>query len=273
MKNFVNKIVNGSYRLLLIFVAICFSISLIGSVFFYVNRSGDYFNPVVLTIGTVVYIVLLYRLYRFIVNLDDNKKNIFCVAMLSIQFVLLFCSSCLISSVPKVDLLHILVEINSLNRTGRIMDNTYFSVYPNNRFLLIILYTIQKIDVANGKMILSLLSSFCITLMSYFIVKTVRMVFDLNKAVLSLVVCVFSPIFYLYVSYYYTDVLMMPFSAGLVYLIFKMKNEERWKVDIPYGLITGVVAIIGYKIRAISIFVLIAYFVYIIISKKPACIF
>ena len=269
MKNFVNKIVNGSYRLLLIFVAICFSISLIGSVFFYVNRSGDYFNPVVLTIGTVVYIVLLYRLYRFVVNLDDNKKNIFCVAMLSIQFVLLFCSSCLISSVPKVDLLHILVEINSLNRTGRIMDNTYFSVYPNNRFLLIILYTIQKIDVANGKMILSLLSSFCITLMSYFIVKTVRMVFDLNKAVLSLVVCVFSPIFYLYVSYYYTDVLMMPFSAGLVYLIFKMKNEERWKVDIPYGLITGVVAIIGYKIRAVSIFVLIAYFVYIIISKKP----
>ena len=104
--------------------------------------------------------------------------------------------------------------------------------------------------------------------MSLFTYKTVNKVLNLNKGLLSLFICVLSPIFYLYVSYYYTDVLMLPFASILIYLIVKTKDEKNLKSNVLYGLLIGIIAIIGYKIRAVAIFILVAYFVYLIFTKK-----
>ena len=184
------------------------------------------------------------------------------------QFILLLISAFVISSIPQVDLIHILTEINSLNDTGSILNSVYYSVYPNNRFLLIILYGLQKIIPISNQILFSLLSTICISVMSLFTYKTVNKVLNLNKGLLSLFICVLSPIFYLYVSYYYTDVLMLPFASILIYLIVKTKDEKNLKSNVLYGLLIGIIAIIGYKIRAVAIFILVAYFVYLIFTKK-----
>lgn len=268
MKNLVNKMFNFVNKFLLIFTIICFSISLIGAIFFYTNRSYDYLNPLVLIVGSIVYLLLLIKLYKVIIKLDDKKKKIIVGILLGLQFVLLLISTFVISSIPQVDLIHILTEINSLNDTGSILNSVYYSVYPNNRFLLIILYGLQKIIPIGNQILFSLLSTICISVMSLFTYKTVNKVWDLNKGLLSLFICVLSPIFYLYVSYYYTDVLMLPFASILIYLIVKTKDEKNLKSNVLYGSLIGIIAIIGYKIRAVAIFILVAYFVYLIFTKK-----
>lgn len=268
MKNLVNKMFNFVNKFLLIFTIICFSISLIGAIFFYTNRSYDYLNPLVLIVGSIVYLLLLIKLYKVIIKLDDKKKKIIVGILLGLQFVLLLISTFVISSIPQVDLIHILTEINSLNDTGSILNSVYYSVYPNNRFLLIILYGLQKIIPIGNQILFSLLSTICISVMSLFTYKTVNKVWELNKGLLSLFICVLSPIFYLYVSYYYTDVLMLPFASILIYLIVKTKDEKNLKSNVLYGLLIGIIAIIGYKIRAVAIFILVAYFVYLIFTKK-----
>ena len=268
MKNLVNKMFNFVNKFLLIFTIICFSISLIGAIFFYTNRSYDYLNPLVLIVGSIVYLLLLIKLYKVIIKLDDKKKKIIVGILLGLQFILLLISAFVISSIPQVDLIHILTEINSLNDTGSILNNVYYSVYPNNRFLLIILYGLQKIIPIGNQILFSLLSTICISVMSLFTYKTVNKVLNLNKGLLSLFICVLSPIFYLYVSYYYTDVLMLPFASILIYLIVKTKDEKNLKSNVLYGLLIGIIAIIGYKIRAVAIFILVAYFVYLIFTKK-----
>ncbi|MBQ6686896.1 MAG: glycosyltransferase family 39 protein [Bacilli bacterium] len=263
-----NKLFSFINKFLIIFTIICFSISLIGAVFFYVNRSHDYLNPLVLIVGSIVYLFLLIKLYKIIIRLDEKKKKIIVFVLLILQFLLLLLSTFVISSIPQVDLIHILTEINSLNHTGTILNNTYFSVYPNNRFLLILLYGLQKISPENSYVIFYLLSSVSITVMSYFTYKTVNKLYDINKGLLSLFICVLSPIFYLYVSYYYTDVLMLPIASIIIYLIVKNKDEENLKSNIIYGLVIGVLSIIGYKIRAVAIFLLVAYFVYLVFTKN-----
>ena len=268
MKNLVNKMFNFVNKFLLIFTIICFSISLIGAIFFYINRSYDYLNPLVLIVGSIIYLFLLIKLYKVITKLDDKKKKIIVGILLGLQFILLLISAFVISSIPQVDLIHILTEINSLNDTGSILNSVYYSVYPNNRFLLIILYGLQKIIPISNQILFSLLSTICISVMSLFTYKTVNKVWDLNKGLLSLFICVLSPIFYLYVSYYYTDVLMLPFASILIYLIVKTKDEKNLKSNVLYGSLIGIIAIIGYKIRAVAIFILVAYFVYLIFTKK-----
>ena len=268
MKNLVNKMFNFVNKFLLIFTIICFSISLIGAIFFYTNRSYDYLNPLVLIVGSIVYLLLLIKLYKVIIKLDDKKKKIIVGILLGLQFILLLISAFVISSIPQVDLIHILTEINSLNDTGSILNSVYYSVYPNNRFLLIILYGLQKIIPISNQILFSLLSTICISVMSLFTYKTVNKVLNLNKGLLSLFICVLSPIFYLYVSYYYTDVLMLPFASILIYLIVKTKDEKNLKSNVLYGILIGIIAIIGYKIRAVAIFILVAYFVYLIFTKK-----
>ena len=58
MKKLINKITLYGYKTILIFTIICLSIALLGATFFYFNRSFKFFNPIILIIGTIVYLVL-----------------------------------------------------------------------------------------------------------------------------------------------------------------------------------------------------------------------
>lgn len=266
------KITNIFYRAILIFSIICFYISLIAAVFFYINHSNNYLNPAVLIIGSIIYLLLISKIYKFILGLDEKRKKITVWILLIMQFIFLLISISLIKVIPEVDLIHILTGINSLNHTGTLINSEYFSIYQNNRFLLVLLYSIQKIIPIKVSLLFSLLSVFCVSTMSFFIYKTVEKLYGIDKGLLSLFICVLSPIFYLYAPYYYTDILLLPFSTILIYLIVKNKDQEKINNNIIYNLIIGIVAGIGYEIRAVAIFILIAYFIYLVITSKKLTI-
>ena len=146
MKKLINKITLYGYKTILIFTIICLSIALLGATFFYFNRSFKFFNPIILIIGTIVYLVLLAKFYKYTKDLTPKRQKITAFILILLQLILLTISSLLIRSVPKVDLIHILTELNSLHDTGKILNNVYFSVYPNNRFLLLVLIIMKKIS-------------------------------------------------------------------------------------------------------------------------------
>lgn len=265
MEKVINYILEKGYKIILIFSIFCLFISLIGGTFFYVNRSHIYMNPIVIILGSIVYIILLSKIYKYIVKLNSKSKKVISICLLIGHFILLVISSFIINSVPKVDLIHILTEINSLDDRGEIFNNLYFSVYPNNRFLLMFLYNIHKVIPINYQVLFCIISSISIFVMTFFTYKTLSY-YDENKGLLGLFITVLSPIFYLYVSYYYTDVLMLPFASILIYLFTKFKDTNGYK-SIVYSILIGIVSVIGYKIRAVSIFLLIAYIVYLICDK------
>lgn len=265
MKKIIDKILNISYKFIIIFTIICFTIALISSIFFYVNRSHNYLNPIILIVGTFIYILLISKLYKYIKDKTENKKLI--TIILIIEFILLFISSNLIISIPKVDLLHILTGINSLNNTSTIINNEYFSIYPNNKFLFMILYYLQILLPNYSRIIFNIFSSLNITIMSLYIYKSINIISNKNNALLGLIIIVTQPIFYLYASYCYTDVFVLPFTTILFYLIIKTIKTNKSNKSILYSILIGILSIIGYKIRAIAIFVLIAYFVYLIFNK------
>ena len=268
MKKIVDNIFNFTYKFVLIFSIICLSIALIGATFFCVNRSYNYLNPLVLIIGTIIFLFLINRLYKVITRLSEKKIKVICVILLILQFIFLFISTRVIRSIPQVDLIHILTGINSLNEIGDLSNIEYFSVYPNNRFLLTLVYYITKMPLNSSGIITYLFSSACVTTMSLFVYKTIKELSDSKKALISLIICVFSPIFYLYVSYYYTDIIMLPFASILIYLIIKNNLKSDSKNNIFINILIGIIAAISYKIRAVSIFLLIAYFVYLVIKKE-----
>lgn len=268
MKKVTNNIFKFIYKFLLIFTIIIFSIALFGGIFFYENRSFDRFNPIPIVIGIIIYIFLIFKIIKFISKLNEKQKKYITIGLIVVHFLLLLISAFLISSIPQVDLIHILKGINSLNSTNTLFNSEYFSVYPNNQFLLLMLYNLQKLSPANGEVIFKIFSSLCITIAAIFTYKSIKKVFDQDKALTSLIIWVTSPIFYLYVSYYYTDILMLPFASILFYLIILLKDETSQKKSLIYSLLVGIIAIIGYKIRAVSIFLLIAYFVYLVLTKN-----
>lgn len=268
MTKVLDNVFKFTYKFVLIFSIVCLSIALIGATFFCVNRSYNYLNPVVLIIGTIIFLCLISKLYKLVLQLSEKKIKIICVILLILQFVILFISTRLIRSIPQVDLIHILTGINSLNDIGNLSNIEYFSVYPNNRFLMLLIYWISKLPLNGSNIITYLFSSSCITIMSLFVYKTVKEISDSKNALFSLFICVFSPIFYLYVSYYYTDVIMLPFASILIYLIIKSEKCLNNKKNFFINILIGIIAAISYKIRAVSIFLLIAYFVYLILKKE-----
>lgn len=268
MKKVLHNILNFINRFSLVFTIICLGIATLGAVFNCINTSGEYLNSLILILLIIIYILAIIKIYKFINKLNDKQNKIISSILLVSQFLLLFLSTKIITSIPKVDLIHMLMEIKSLNETGTILDSNYFSIYPHNKFLVIILYGINKISPANNTILFELFSSLCITLASLFTYKTVKFCFGSKKALLSLIFCVFSPIFYIYASYYYTDVFMLPFASILIYLLVRIKSRENIKRNIFDCILVGIISIIGYKIRAVTIFILIAFFVYLTFKKN-----
>ena len=273
----LQKLNNVFYRVILAFTVVCFSVALIGSVFLYFDYSclidghsiGNIklYNPIVISLGAVLLIFALFKMLRVISLKSERWIKTAVPILLLVQFCLLYLSTVFIKSVPDVDLVHILNAVNSLNKNGYISNAEYFSVYPFNRFLLMIIYLLSRISVKHCLTVFNVFSCLCICTSSYFTYKTVYKIFGEKKALLSLAVCVFSPIFYLYASYYYTDIVALPFASICFYLIVKAEEYSGTAKRILFGVSIGFFAVTAYLVRSVSVFILIAYFVFYILKN------
>ena len=176
---------------------------------------------------------------------------------------------------PKVDLEHIYNQVMAcLNDNNPIFsDRNYFGFYTNNIPVAILIYLVFAPFYhffGNGidYMVLGGIWNVICIFVSYVFIYRILTVTSSEKATFPVMLLLLTnPAFYAYAPYFYTDTLCLPFlTGGCLLLTHALKNDER-KEQLVFTLIASIVLSLGYKIRATTIFLLIAFVVYLLIRR------
>ncbi len=176
---------------------------------------------------------------------------------------------------PKVDLEHIYDQVMScLGKSDPVFSDTdYYGFYTNNIPVAILIYLVFAPFYhffGNGidYMVLGgIWNVFCIFI-SYVFIYRILAVTSSGKAAFPVMLLLLSnPAFYAYAPYFYTDTLCLPFlTGGCLLLTHALKSDDR-KKHLVFTLTASVVLYLGYRIRATTIFLLIAFVVYLLIRR------
>ncbi len=77
-------------------------------------------------------------------------------------------------------------------------------------------------------------------------------------------------VFYTYTPYFYTDSMSMPFVMGAIYLFLCAIENNSIKSKIPQILVSGLLIVIGYKIKGSVIILIPAFIIYLIFTLTKA---
>ena len=99
---------------------------------------------------------------------------------------------------------------------------------------------------------------FMVCLSSWFLYKIIKELFDSKIAIIGLILMLLVPDFYLYASYYYTDILSIPYCIIGFYFIIKADKLDN-KLKYLYRILGGILFAVAFKLRVVCVFLLIAY--------------
>lgn len=271
----MSNIKNKAYKILSVIMLLIWGFITYSSIFNVYQIRGFYGKPVLpllIVLGIIVLLLMLVMIYKKIENYNEKIHNKIALIIIGISFIVLLCFSLTYQAITTYDLSHIVDQVKMLlnNHTHIVGDNNYFSVYPNQIPLFVFVYfmsllaTIIKVDPNNFMIIINCI---LIALSFGFTYKILKKLFDSRIALIGLILLVLCPDFYLYASYYYTDILCIPFSIIGYYCLIMLDYEPR-KRGYLYGLIAGIMFAIGCKLRVVSVFLLIAFIIDVILKNN-----
>lgn len=232
-------------------------------------------KPMLLIVGTIVYIVCLKQLYRLFSNAYFNEQRTiyFGIGITVVFFAALLVYSHYVTVNPTYDLSHIKRTIYaSLTGNKELRNSYYYKRYPNNLALLMVVKVVMKIaslfGMENVSKVGNLLGSLSLTVTAFLCFLTAKKLRGNNMALLVAIIFATNPLFYLYSSYCYTDVLSMPFSMAAVYLFVCFVKSEQCKKDYLKLAGAGIAIGVGYKIRATVIILFAAMLVWTFTREK-----
>lgn len=164
------------------------------------------------------------------------------------------------------------IAVNVVQNNG--MNDLYLYEYPNNiaiTVIFVILFKISSIfNLTDYLTIVTLFNSIIVGLSGILMYSISKKMFGNKKALMLLIILLFSTPLYLYCAIYYTDTLSMFMMLLIAYMYIIIKNikpEKKAKKIIGY-ISLGVIITIGMKIKLTTFFVVIAYIVYLIFTNK-----
>lgn len=244
-----------------------FSLAIIIGIFGARNTFYTKYNPLILIIGVVAFLIIARKSYFYIKSLsikNDRAAIIACVA----YFCLLLAFGLIIRCTPSLDLNHIIVEANRLVEDRNLTVNKYFDYHPHQRPLLLIVYGFFKIasylPFITGEQLMIVVNVLCVAISAFLLYKTAALRTNRNTAFFILCMFFAWPIFWLKASYYYTDTLVLPFIMLSIFLLTYISKKPKTKQLYISLFFVGLSSYIAYKIRAPGIFVLVAYAVYLV---------
>lgn len=226
-------------------------------------------HPAILILGMVIYIVCFKQLYcLFSKRYFNDRRTLLMGAGISVVFLACLLWTCSYITVnPTYDLSHIRQTIYAkMTGNQKLNNDYYYSRYPNNIPLFVVMNVIMKVAGVFGVTDLSLvgktMACFMLAITAFLSFLTARKTHGNNMALLVLSIFVTNPLFYLYSSYYYTDVLCMPFALFAIYMFACFWKSEQRGVDYWKLLAAGVAIGVGYEIRAVVIILFVAIMVW-----------
>lgn len=268
-----NSLLNKLYKVFIMIMILIWTVITFTSIFkIYTN---DYYSlsSIVVLMGSVISIMSITLLYRFLGKMNAKQHTKIAVVGFFIVFLLMLLWGLNNRIIPTYDLSHVISKVNELFSNNHIFGtSTYFSIYPNQIPLTLFIFFIENIGLNLGfsdpESFMIVYNAFMtsLTLLGvYFIIK--RM-FNSRIALMGFLLLAIYPDFYLFIPYYYTDILSLPFGIIGFLLILKADSVRGIKANLLY-LLSGIMFAIGFKLRVVIVILLIAYILVTIFRTRP----
>ncbi len=253
----MEKLINGFYKTIIIIMIALWGIITFSSCFHIYGRG---YNPIIIIIGAIIVFSLIYNFYRQVGRTDTKKHDKIAFGIFAITFSLMLLWGINTQVVPAYDLSHIMAKSDSMLLNNHLFgSDLYFSIYPTQIPITILVYGVKSIGsllgFANPAEFMIMYNAFMTSLMLLFIYKIGKKLTNSRLALTMMLIAAMYPDFYLFIPYYYTDIISLPFAIIGFYCL--LKSEEKHQN--LYLLIAGLLFGIGFKIRVTVMILLIAY--------------
>lgn len=269
-----SKYIHSFQKIIITLTLFCFLI-IWGGTFFV--ASDDFFTDFLPLFSRILLLVLaaflllaaLMSIYRHL-NRCRPKTLYLYSAILFAGMVLIYlffiAGFCI---VPINDSHSIMDQALSMARSGeKPMDTdsiyaTYFSKYSNNYLLALIFRRIflilQQLGITDVYTPLVVLNMLCLLAAALFTWLLARKVFGLTAAVKTLLLLTLNPVYYLSVFWVYSNTLSIPFMMAVIYLGICVYKANRFLSRCIYGILGGILCVLGYLIRPTAVIPVIAF--------------
>ena len=253
----MEKIINKFYKAI-IFIMIGILGIITFSACFHIYGRG--YNPIIIIIGTIIVFTLIYNFYNLMGKTNTKNHDKIAFGIFAIVFTIMLLWGINTQVVPAYDLSHIMAKSDNMLLNHHVFGyDLYFSIYPTQIPITIFIYGIKLIGsilgFANPAEFMIIYNAFMTSLMILFIYKIGKKLTNSKLALTMMLIASLYPDFYLFIPYYYTDIVSLPFAIIGFYLL--LTSEE--KHSRLYLLVAGILFGIGFKIRVTVMILLIAY--------------
>ncbi len=268
----MEKIKKYAYKIMLIILFILVSYVTYCSIFNIYELKGQ-LSSIVLLLGTVISIGLFISLKKVFDKLQNKTLNKIAIGICVVFFIALIIFGKFIMAIPGYDAASLQQQaIKMLDNGGKFNNEEYFSIYTNQVPATILIYYIYKIGIVFGilnlRMLATVINALFISITAFFTYMSVKKLKDHKSGLITLIFFVLNPIFYIYASYYYTDTLCMPFAAISIYLFICSIKSDSIKKAIMSLIGSGILVMLGFRIRAVLLILPVAMISQIILNNK-----
>ena len=228
------------------------------------------YNPIILIVFMIIDTLVLIYTYIKIIPVIVKYK------WLPLVLIILFTIICIIVSYslrqnPSWDMGRVFNIAVEYNQNGHITD-TYLYEYQNNIAITCIYILILKIfsiiNFTDYITAITFVNAIVVSLSVVFLYNAIKKLYGKEKAIMTLIICLFTTPFYLHAAIYYTDTMSM-FFCTLFLLIYTIMKEEKtiFKKNLEQVLL-GLIFVIGAVIKITTTFLLIAVILTLLLNKK-----
>lgn len=258
MKDAFNKL----YKILIIVMLFLWGIITFSSCF---HVYGRFYNPIAIFLGGFIILLVIYNVYKLIKKINPKYHDKIALGMFLISLIIMLLWGLNNEIIPAYDLSHIIAKSDLLLKNNHYFGSEiYFSIYPTQIPITIFIYGIKTIgsffNITNLNAFVIIYNAIMTSLMFLFIYKIVKKLSNSHLALIVMFITMLYPDFYLYIPYYYTDIMALPFGIIGFYLLLAGDLKENNKSYIYY-LLAGILFGIGFKLRVTTIIILIAYII------------
>lgn len=251
-KSSLAKLFLKLYKLLLIILGFCTIYCFVVSIF---GEKAVYdYNSFFLIIGVFVYVSIVGIVYYQCKRFTDKQLNCMIIVMLAMYLMLTLLFGLRIKSARPYDLFNLHNAAISYMQEGRFDNIDYFSVFPmqlSYTYLLILVYKIGSlVGITDYRTSGTLFGVALLFLSAFLVYKIAEKIKDKQLGAVALFVFVTNPVFWIYSSYYYSDLPGMAFLLLSVYIALCAYVQKRQGVSLLFCVLLGVVTFLGYKMRA-----------------------
>jgi len=224
------------------------------------------FNPLLLILGIIIYILLVVFFYNKCLKKLEKIKGIEYVGFAAFT-ILAICSGLYFKLNPTWDMGTTYGIAKEYVECGTYSNTFYLSQFPNNVMMTSIDMVLLKISslfgINDSLTVITIVSALVVSLSIILSFYTMKRIYTRRKALAFLCIALFTTPLYLYAAEYYTDVFSMIIPVILLNIWLSVRNCEinfikRFGLDILFSIIL----FIGIDLKLTSAFIFVAIIFY-----------